>query len=143
MLNDIDKLQIENIYSQQTVTNADCCPECKTLAYPPVLVCKKCGNRRYPEDEVEYVWHKKGYKTWSKVPLEGKCTLVTWTRLWALPDGFDVRYIDFAIVKFENGVKALGHLDCEKPVAGMTLNGDTIKLREIDGNDFYGLIFRE
>ena len=141
MFENIDKLQIEKIYSKETLTKAYCCPECKELSYPAVLRCKKCGYRRYPEDETEFVWHKKNYKSWTRVPLEGKCKLLTWTRLWALPDGFDVRYVDFAIVEFENGVRAIGHLNHEKPKAGMTLTGKTQKLREIEGEDFFGLIF--
>jgi hypothetical protein len=141
MFENIDKLQIEKIYSQDKVTTALCCPECKELSYPAVLRCKKCGCRRYPEDETELIWHKKNYKSWTKVPMEGKCKLLTWTRLWALPDGFDAQYIDFAIVEFNNGVRALGHLNHKNPKIGMTLTGTTEKLRAIEGEDFYGLIF--
>lgn len=141
MFDNIEKLQIEKIYSKDKVTSAHCCPECEELYYPVVLRCKKCGCRRYPEDETEFVWHKKNYKSWTTKPLEGKCKLLTWTRLWALPDGFDVRYIDFAIVEFENGVRAIGHLNNDNPKAGMTLTGKTEKLREIEGEDFFGLIF--
>jgi uncharacterized OB-fold protein len=142
MFDSIDKLQIENIYSEKKVTECYKCPTCGQLHYPAVLVCKACGYRRYPEDETEFVWSKKEYLSWERVPLEGNCTLVTWTRLWALPVGFNVRYVDFAIVQFENGLKAIGHLDCEKPKAGMVLSARTEKLRIIDGKDFYGLIFR-
>ena len=141
MFDEISKLQIDKIYSPKKKVLAYKCPSCGTLAYPAVLRCKKCNTRRYPEDETEYVWHKKGYESWTTVPLEGPCKLITWTRLWSLPEGFDERFIDFAIVEFENGLRALGHLRVENPDLGMKLNGQAEKLREIEGEDFYGLVF--
>ncbi len=143
MFENIEKLQLDKIYSIEKKVQAYCCPSCGKLAYPAVLRCKGCGNRRYPEDEAEFVWHKKNYKSWTRVPLEGPCKLLTWTRLWALPDGFDERYLDFAIVKFENGICALGHLQAENVKAGQQLKAHSEKLREIEGEPFYGLVFED
>jgi len=141
MFDDIAKLQIENIYAPVSHTHAYRCPKCKRLHYPAVLRCKDCGYRRYPEDEVEFVWHKRNYESWEKVSLDGPCKLVTFTRLWALPAGFSERYLDFAVVAFENGVNAVGLLRLDDPKLGQQLVASTKFIRTIGTDDFYGLVF--
>jgi len=141
MFENIEKLQLDKIYAAKNRVCAYQCPSCGRLTYPAVLRCKSCGTVRYPEDETEFVWHKKGYKSWIQVPLGGPCTLLTWTRLWSLPEGFTERYLDLAIVEFPNGVRALGHLRVTDPTAGMTLTATTEALRRIEGEDFWGLVF--
>jgi hypothetical protein len=141
MFEEISKLHIENVYAIKDKVHAYKCPECGKLHYPAVLRCKQCGCRRYPEDEIEIIWRKKGYKSWVKVPLEGACKLLTHTRLWNLPVGFTQRYLDFGVVEFENGLRALGHLHVEDPKLGMSLTASAKNLREIEGEPFYGLAF--
>jgi uncharacterized OB-fold protein len=123
-----------NVYASQ-------CPECGRLHYPWVLRCKSCGNRRYPEDDVELYWTKKGYKSWKKVPLEGPCRLLTYTRLWAMPVGFDQRYTDFGVVEFENGIRASGQLLVDRPKSGMKLTARIGIIREYPTHPEYGLQF--
>ena len=123
-----------NVYAYQ-------CPECGRLHYPSVSRCKDCGYRRYPEQEVEPRWKKKGYNFWKKVPLSGPCRLLTYTRVWALPAAFDKRYLDFGVVEFENGVRASGHLLVDKPRTGMKLNAQTGKIKEYEAKEYYGLQF--
>ncbi|MBA7625440.1 hypothetical protein ES703_32870 [subsurface metagenome] len=117
------------------------CPKCGQLHYPAPMRCKKCGYRRYPEQEIEPNFRKVGYKPWEKTPLKGSCKLLTYTRLWNLPIGFDQRYLDFGLVEFENGIRASGQLLVDKPKMGMKLNAQVEKIKEFYGKVCYGLQF--
>jgi uncharacterized OB-fold protein len=46
--------------------------------------------------------------------------LLTWTRIFNPPLGFDQRYLAIGVVEFENGVKAMGHTNV----------GETFDLRD-------------
>ncbi len=127
---EIDK----NVYAYQ-------CPECGKLHYPATMRCKKCGYRRYPEEEVERYWKREGYKPWKKIPLGGSCKLLSYTRLWALPVGFDQRNLSFGLVEFKNGLRASGQLLIDKPKIGMRLNAEVGKIKEFAGKIYYGLQF--
>lgn len=140
MHDDLEKLSIPNVYAPPRVVEAYQCPSCDVLHYPATLRCRSCGCRRYPEDEVELIWHKRGYVSWKRVPLEGPCTLVTWTRLWALPEGYEGPWVDLCVVRFPNGVSALAHLEADEPKAGMGLTAGVRHLRDIDGEPFHGLV---
>lgn len=109
------------------------CPECGTLHYPASMICRSCSNRRDPAGVL--------FSAWEKVPLGGKCTLLTWTRVYALPEGFDDRYLLFAIVEFENGLRASGRLLVEDPRIGMKLVSKVGIVREKIGEDVYGFMF--
>ncbi len=144
MFEDILKLSIDQVYGTDPHVYAYECPQCARLHYPAVIICKKCGYRRYPEDEHELIWQKRGYKSWKKILVEGACSLLTYTRLWALPMDFDDRYLDFAVVQFEKlSISAPGMLWVEAPRAGMPLQARVECLREIRGESFYGLVFEE
>ncbi len=119
------------------------CPECGELHYPAPMRCRKCGYRRYPEEEVERYWKREGYKPWKKIPLGGPCRLLSYTRLWALPVGFDQQYLDFGLVEFENGLRASGQLLVARPKTGMRLNAKIGKIKEFRGKVYYGLQFEE
>lgn len=124
-----------NVYASE-------CPECGRLHYPWVLLCKKCGYRRYPEDHAELFWSKKNYKSWKKVPLEGRCKLLTFTRLWALPVGFDEHAtLMLGVVEFDNGVRALGQLDVAEPTLGMALNATPGVIKRYPTHEEWGLHF--
>jgi uncharacterized OB-fold protein len=109
------------------------CPECGTLHYPAPMICTHCSNRRDPSGVF--------FSTWEEVPLEGKCRLMTWTRVYNLPEGFDARYLLFGIVEFENGLRASGRLMIEQPKLGQALVARAGVVREAVGRDFYGLMF--
>jgi len=67
------------------------CPKCGKLDYPAPMICKGCGTRRDPS----------GLKApdWEKVPLEGRCKLLTWTKVYALPEGYEKPFLMFGIVE--------------------------------------------
>jgi len=117
------------------------CPKCGQLHYPAPARCKKCGYRRYPEQDVEPYWQKKEYTFWQKIPLKGKCKLLSYTRLWSLPPGFPQQYIDFGLVEFENGIRAIGHLLVDNPQLNMELKAEPGIVKEYRGKIYYGLKF--
>jgi uncharacterized OB-fold protein len=100
------------------------CAQCGKLSYPTHYYCPECHGRKFEE-----------------VPLEGKGTLVTWTRCYSLPLDYAVRYITLGIVKMDMGVNALGRLEIDEPRRGMRVTAGIGKVRELNGNDVEGLVF--
>ncbi|MFB3918295.1 MAG: Zn-ribbon domain-containing OB-fold protein [Terriglobales bacterium] len=111
------------------------CPQCGAAYYPPPMICAKCNNRRDPSGIV--------YDDWEKFPLEGSCKLLTWTRVWALPEGYDRPYLLFGMVEFPNGLKASGRLEVEAPVNGMDLVAHAEESTERPGAPVKVFVFRQ
>ena len=109
------------------------CPECGEIYYPVPMVCTRCGARRDPSGTK--------YSRWEEVKLEGKCRLLTWTRLYNLPGDFTDRYLVFGIVEFEDGVRAAGRVAVERPNSGMALVARTDVVRQNGENVEWGLVF--
>ncbi|MBA7524307.1 hypothetical protein ES705_16444 [subsurface metagenome] len=127
---DIDFSQYEPF---KPVVYAVKCPKCGTLDYPAPMICKNCGERRDPSGEI--------FSAWEKVTLEGKCKLLGWTKLYALPEGIEKKYLLFGVVEFENGLRAIGRLLVEEPKTGMELVSTAGLVREVPGEDVAGFIF--
>jgi hypothetical protein len=108
-------------YGEQTLhLNAFRCLKCGAIYYPAPMVCAGCDGHRDPVTG----------KHWEEFPLEGPCTLLTWTRVWNLPEGFNRKFMMFGMVQFENGLRASGRLECEgDPVIGSKL---TARVDEAD-----------
>ncbi len=104
--------------------NAYKCTTCGELHHPKHYICKKCGNREFAE-----------------VPLSGEVTLLTYTKVYNLPEGYMKPYIGFGIVKFTNGLVVSGQLEVENPQIGMKLNATVGVVKEGIGKDYYGFIF--
>jgi len=102
------------------------CTKCGKLHHPAYFVCRQCGHRQFKE-----------------IPLEGEGILVTWTRVYNLPEGYMKPYITFGVVKFPHGLTVAGQLDTDKPVIGMKLNTNVGVVKEGIGIDYYGFIFKE
>ena len=109
------------------------CPSCGTLYYPAPMVCSECDERRDPAG-VEF-------KKWEKVSLGGPCTLLAWTRVFALPEGFDKKYLQFGVVEFENGLRASGRVLVDQPETNMKLHAKVDVLKEDVGEKVVGLHF--
>jgi len=109
------------------------CPKCGSLYYPAPMICAKCSNRRDPSGLA--------YKDWDKIPLAGACRLLTWTRVWALPEGYNRPSLNFGIVEFENGLRASGRLEVESPVIGMALQARVEESSERPGPPVNVFIF--
>ena len=109
------------------------CPNCGKLHYPAPMICDNCNERRDPSGAE--------FSAWEKVSLSGPCTLLTWTRVWALPEGFDKKYLLFGVVEFENGLRASGRLLVDQPETNMKLNATVDILKEDVGQEIYGFHF--
>jgi len=109
------------------------CLTCGTAYYPAPMVCGKCSARRDPVTG----------KGWEAFGLEGSCQLLTWTRVWNLPEGYTKKYLLFGIVQFENGLRASGQLEVEDPKTGMKLNATVKESDERPGNPVNIFVFKE
>lgn len=102
------------------------CTQCGELHHPKHYVCRRCGNREFEE-----------------VVLEGEVTLLTYTRVYNLPEGYMKPYLTFGIVKFDNGLCVSGQIDDSiKPEIGMKLRTSVDVIKEGIGRDYYGFIFK-
>ncbi len=111
------------------------CPKCGKLDYPAPMICKKCGTRRDPS----------GIKAadWDKVALEGPCKLLTWTKVYALPEGYEKPFLMFGMVEFENGLRAVGRLEVAEPKSGMGLEATVEVSDERPGREVNVFVFRK
>lgn len=131
----MSKLDLSIYNASAPVVFAGKCPQCGTLHYPVAMVCKKCGTRRDPTGIV--------HDNWPLEPLSGECTLLTWTRVYALPEGYESQYLIFGIVEFPNGLKASGRVEAGDPKIGMTLNAHAIRADEGVSGEHVILSFTE
>ncbi len=113
--------------------NAVKCPTCGKLHYPAPMICNKCSERRDPSGIV--------FPDWEKVSLTGPCKLLTWTRVYALPEGFEMQYLLFGIVEFTNGLRASGRLNVDQPETGMKLNTTVETMDNSKGKEYDGFVF--
>jgi uncharacterized OB-fold protein len=102
------------------------CKKCGKLHYPYHDRCLKCKNREF-----------------EKVKPQGKAKLLTFTRIYNLPWGFDQRYLTIGIVEFENGIRAMGRIDADEKYPlknGMTLDPAWEPIRVQYGENVFGLM---
>ncbi len=109
------------------------CEKCGTLYYPAPMICRECHSRRDPVTD----------KHWETFDLEGPCELLAWTRLWNLPEGYNRKFLLFGIVQFENGLRASGRLEVEKPATGMHLVATVEESDERPGNPVHVFVFKQ
>ena len=100
------------------------CNNCGHVMYPQHMRCLNCNGRDFEE-----------------IAPEGQAKLVTYTIVNELPWGIDERGRVLGVVKFDNGVKALGLIAVEKPKIGMKLSAGWQPVRVIGGEKTYGLSF--
>ncbi len=109
------------------------CPSCGALYYPAPMVCLKYGTRRDPSG---VIFSKRG-----TARLEGKCRLLAWTKVYALPEGYDVKYLLFGIAELHGGLHASGRLLVDEPVTGMKLAAKPGAVKKKVDRKYYGLFF--
>jgi len=108
------------------------CDSCGTIFYPVPMVCSGCGVRRDPVTN----------KGWSTFELSGPCTLLTWTRVWNLPEGYNKKFLQFGIVEFENGLRASGRVEVDEPRTGMALTATVEESDERPGDPVNVFVFK-
>jgi uncharacterized protein len=109
------------------------CSGCGKLYYPAPMLCGECSERRDPSGIL--------FPEWETVSLSGKCELLTWTRVWNLPEGYDVKFLMFGIVEFENGLRASGRLEVDEPETGMKLEAKVGMIKETATEEITGFFF--
>jgi uncharacterized protein len=101
--------------------------------------CTACGELHHPK---HYVCRKCGARTFEEIELEGEVALVTYTRVYNLPEGYMKPYIAFGIGEFENGLTVSGQIEAENLEIGMKLNTTVGVIKEGIGKDYFGFIFK-
>lgn len=100
--------------------------------------CNSCGMKMFPKRSVCPQCRRKEF---SEFNIEGPGTVITFTKLYAVPKGVDEMPLILGIIEFNEGIKITGQLidkevrigDKVKPVWG--------KLRTSRGKDVYGFKF--
>lgn len=100
------------------------CKNCGHVMYPRHFRCLQCAGREFEEIEPGNTGR-----------------LVTFTDVHNLPWGIDERVRTIGVVEFDDGVKAMGRLNVEKPKLGMRLEARWAPVRVIRGEEVYGLTF--
>jgi uncharacterized OB-fold protein len=100
------------------------CQACGKLAYPTHFYCPACGGRKF-----------------EPVPIEGEGTLLTWTRVYALPLDYADLFITLGMVEMDMGVRATGRVEIAEPKSGTRVRASLGKVREIGGKEVTGLVF--
>ena len=122
-----------SMYAVQTPKiSAYRCDACGEIFYPAPMVCSKCGVRRNPVTG----------QGWSTFDLEVPCTLLAWTRVWNLPEGYTKKFLQFGIVQFENGLRASGRVEVETPKTGMKLTASVEESDERPGKPVKVFVFK-
>ena len=101
--------------------------------------CKKCGKLHYPFHDRCLACRNREFE---EVKPQGKAKLLTWTRIYNLPWGFDQRYLTIGVVEFENGVKAMGQIQADESIElkiGQMLEPAWETVRIQYGENVYGL----
>ena len=101
------------------------CDVCGELHHPKHFVCRKCGSTSFTE-----------------IVLDGEATVLTWTKVFNLPEGYMKPYLCFAIVRFENGLVVSGQINDDAPHIGERVMAEVGLVKEGVGHDYYGFIFQ-
>jgi uncharacterized protein len=110
--------------------------EIEIIAYQ----CKNCAKLHYPFHDRCLAC--KG-RIFTQVKPEGRAKLLTFTRIYNLPWGFDQRYLTLGVVEFENGIRAMGQIKVDESFdlkPGMTLVPGWEPIRVQYGENVYGLV---
>jgi uncharacterized OB-fold protein len=102
--------------------------------------CKKCGKLHYPFHDRCLECKSREFE---KVKPQGKVRLLTFTRIYNLPWGFDQRYLTIGVVEFENCVRAMGQIHVDESFDlknGMILQPSWGPVRVQYGENVYGLV---
>ncbi|MDH5782512.1 MAG: zinc ribbon domain-containing protein [Candidatus Bathyarchaeota archaeon] len=101
------------------------CTGCGKVFYPKRACCPDCGGKMFEE-----------------ICLGDECILLTFTKLYALPEGIERVPLVLGIVEFANAARAVGQITEENVTIGMKLRPIWGLLRNIDGKEVYGFKFK-
>lgn len=100
------------------------CKKCGAIAYPKRPICSSCKGRDFEE-----------------YSLGDDGRVVTFTKLWAIPEGVEQLPLTLAIVEFPGKVRVTGQI-----INGEIRNGDRVRpvwgnIRKIRGKEIQGFKF--
>jgi uncharacterized OB-fold protein len=104
--------------------------------------CKKCGKIHYPFHDRCLSCKGRNFIT---LQPQGNARLLTFTRIYNLPWGFDERYLTIGVVEFENGIRAMGQIKVDETCplkTGMLMLPGWEPVRVKNGEKVYGLSLR-
>jgi scaffold protein (connect acetoacetyl-CoA thiolase and HMG-CoA synthase) len=102
--------------------------------------CKKCGKLHFPFHDRCLVCKNREF---DQVKPQGNARVLTFTRIYNLPWGFDQRYLTIGVVEFENGVRAMGQINVDEKYnlkTGMVMTPTWSPVREQYGEHQFGLV---
>lgn len=103
--------------------------------------CKKCGKLHYPFHDRCLSCKSRDFET---VRPAGKAKILTFTRIYNLPWGFDQRYLTIGVAEFENGVRAMGQIAVDEKYdlkIGQVMEPTWAPVRHEYDEAIYGLVF--
>jgi len=100
------------------------CTSCGTVSYPRHAVCPACRGESF-----------------EAVPIGGTGRVLTYTDVYALAIDYETRYLRLAIVEFEDGTRAIGHLLDPAPSLGKRVRTTIGVVREPGEERIRGLQF--
>jgi len=100
------------------------CKRCGTIAYPRRFLCSSCKGKNFEE---------------CPLPDDGK--IVTFTKLWAIPEGIEQLPLTLAIVEFDNQVRITGQVLNEEISIGDRVRPVWGHIRKIRGKEIQGFRF--
>ena len=104
--------------------------------------CKSCGRVHYPFHDRCLNCQKRDFDV---VKPKGDPRLLTYTQIFNLPWGFEVRFLVIGVVEFANGIRSMGQIQIdsiEKLKLGMPLIASWEPIRMISGEEVFGLVLR-
>jgi|Deesub1362A_J573_1020465.scaffolds.fasta_scaffold00136_5 hypothetical protein len=101
------------------------CESCGILMYPKHSVCPSCNDRNI-----------------KRVEISDEGTLLTYTLLYALPEGFEEKPLPIGIAEFD-GVRVTGQITRSDNLnIGMRVKAVYSKIREVNGKELFGYKFK-
>ncbi len=104
--------------------------------------CQSCGKLHYPYHDRCLACKGRQFE---KVEPQGNAKLLTFTRIYNLPWGFDQRYLTIGIGEFENGIRAMGQINVDETfplTTGMAMEPAWEPVRIQAGENVFGLTFK-
>jgi uncharacterized OB-fold protein len=102
------------------------CVKCGKIAYPLRRVCLNCKGRDF-----------------TPVDIVGEGMVLTFTHLYAPPEGIEQKPLTLGIVQFKNGVKVVGQIESREVKTGDNVLPVWGLLRKKGENEIYGFKFKK
>lgn len=104
------------------------------------FTCKKCGKMMFPRRPVCPAC--KGRDIGELELGDQEALLVTFTRLWAVPEGIQVLPLTLGIVEFQNGIRMTAPMVGEDVTIGSKVRPVWGCIRKVDGKEVFGFKFQ-